>query len=230
MYICTSYLEKISKTTATKNYNCCLGEFLLWFLVGFCHFTSCFDVLCRFWPFYAVFCPLASFLNPKQRQPVARMPTFFQVWCTYICINKSLINNHWQFIKFINYKLKIEELNGMLRILAWIWIWLWVICGRWWIEADRQCFFYDFTLMPSLSISFSDSARSSYMAWRSVFQTWHSRFQVGVLYDCVCACGLQFQAGRSNLRRYDKSAGHAQFFLEPKLSLGQLFQTTFFYL
>ena len=40
----------------------------------------------RIWflKFYVViFCPFASFLTPQRRQPVARMPTFFQVWYVY---------------------------------------------------------------------------------------------------------------------------------------------------
>ena len=50
------FLSKICFYTK-KNYNCCLGEFFLWFLVGFGHFMSCFDALRRYWPFYVVLCP-----------------------------------------------------------------------------------------------------------------------------------------------------------------------------
>ena len=71
MYEWSPYLENNSKTTSTKKLHMPLRRIFPLILVWF-------------WSFYVVFSRCSSFLDIFRRQPVARMPTFFQLWNVHI--------------------------------------------------------------------------------------------------------------------------------------------------
>ena len=94
IYIYVSYFEKISITTATKNYTCHLGKFFLWF-------SADFAILRRFWPLCVVFDPSTTATRCKDAQLwyvyIYISLIIFLSLPSFLIINLLILWNNWRY-------------------------------------------------------------------------------------------------------------------------------------